>query len=202
MASAGAGMGRGVLDSTAGDGNSGRVLLFSGHMVDRPDRPQPRFPPGKVAAAARRLDDLLATLAAGPADCALTQGAAGGDLLFAEACQARGVDLQLLLPLPEAEFIATSILPCADGRQWAQRYQSVRRQLRRPPAILPAADGDPYVRCNRWLLDRALTLAPEGLHFICLWDGGDGDGAGGTADMIGEVRRRGGRIDWLDTRQL
>jgi len=195
-------MGRGATDNTTGYGIPERVLLFSGHMVDRPERPQPRFPPDKVAAAAQRIADLLARLAAGPADIAFTQGAAGGDLLFAEACQARGVDLQLLLPLAEDAFIAASVLPCADGTLWAQRYQAVRRQLRRPPAILPATGGNPFVRCNRWLLERALAHGAERLHFICLWDGADGDGEGGTADMIETVRRSGGRIDWIDTRQL
>jgi hypothetical protein len=195
-------MGRGALDTTAGSGRPERIFLFSGHMVDRPDRPQPRFPPGKVAAAAKRIDDLLATQAAGPGDSALTQGAAGGDLLFAEACQARGVDLQLLLPLAEDAFIAASVLPCTDGILWAQRYQAVCHQLRRPPAILPATGGNPFVRCNRWLLERALAHGAERLHFICLWDGADGDGEGGTADMIETVRRSGGRIDWIDTRQL
>lgn len=202
MAMTGAGMSRGALDTTAGSGKPERVLLFSGHMVDRPDRPQPRFPPGKIAAAAERIDRLLAALAAGPGDRALTQGAAGGDLLFAEACQARGVDLQLLLPQAEGAFIADSILPSADGVHWAQRYHSVCRQLHRPPAILPAGEGNPYVRCNRWLLDRALAHGPERLHFICLWDGTPEGAEGGTADMINEVRRRGGRIDWIDTRQL
>lgn len=197
-------MGRGALDSTVSSGKPERAFLFSGHMVDRPDRPQPRFPPDKVAAAAQRINNVLETLAAGPGDIAFTQGAAGGDLLFAEACQARGVNLHLLLPHPEEDFIAASILPSADGATWQERFLAVRRQLLQPPAILPAGDGNPYVRCNQWLLDRALAHGPEHLQFICLWDGagGDGDGKGGTADMIEAVRRSGGRIDWIDTRQL
>ena len=31
-----------------------QVLLFSGHLVDAPDRKEPRFPAGKVPVAARR----------------------------------------------------------------------------------------------------------------------------------------------------
>ncbi|PKO30370.1 MAG: hypothetical protein CVU34_19370 [Betaproteobacteria bacterium HGW-Betaproteobacteria-7] len=195
-------MGRGALDTTVSSGIPERVLLFSGHMVDRPDRPQPRFPADKVAVAARRIAELLASLASGPGDIAFTQGAAGGDLLFAEACLARGVDLHLLLPLPEKEFIAASILPSADGANWQQRYRSVCQRLHGPPAVLAADDGNPYVRGNQWLLQHALAWGAERLHFICLWDGSNGDGDGGTADMIEEVRRRGGRIDWIDSRQL
>src|SRR5690349_14580778 len=48
-----------------------QVLLFSGHMVDAPDRPQPRFPPRMVPAAARRIAEVLDGLQAGPDDLAL-----------------------------------------------------------------------------------------------------------------------------------
>jgi hypothetical protein len=34
--------------------------------------------------------------------------------------------MQLLLPLPEADFIEQSILPAADGDAWRDRYFAVR----------------------------------------------------------------------------
>lgn len=179
-----------------------KVLLFSGHMIDHPDRPLPRFPAAMADAAAQRIAGTLAALNAGPQDIAFTQGAAGGDLLFAEACQAQGVDLHLLLPEPEAEFIAHSILPCVGGEAWRARYLAVRERLAAPPDNLPPATKNPYLACNQRLLDRALAWGVERLHLICLWDGENGDGDGGTADMVDAVRRRGGRIDWIDTRQL
>lgn len=67
------------------------VLLFSGHMIDAPDRLVPRFPANKEPIAASRIAEALDTLGAGDRDLALTQGACGGDLLFTEACLARGV---------------------------------------------------------------------------------------------------------------
>jgi len=179
-----------------------KVLLFSGHMIDRPDRPLPRFPVTQADAAARRIADTLAALDAGPQDIAFTQGAAGGDLLFAEACQARGVELHLLLPEPEADFIAHSILPCVEGEAWRARYLAVRARLDAPPDSLPPATANPYAACNQRLLERALAWGIERLHLVCLWDGENGDGDGGTADMVDAVRRRGGRIDWIDSRQL
>jgi hypothetical protein len=39
-------------------------------------------------------------------------------------------------------------------------------------------------------------------RFICLWNGGGGDGLGGTAQMYDEVKRRTGRVTWIDTREL
>lgn len=185
-----------------------QVLLFSGHLVDAPDRAQPRFPADKVGAAARRIATELDGLDAGPADLAITQGAAGGDLLFAEACLARGVPLQLLLPLPEAEFIAQSMLPCVDGAAWRDRYRAVKARLTLPAlqadevlGPLPAG-ADPFERANRWLLDSALAHGAARLRFITLWDGAGGDGPGGTQHMVDEVRRRRGELHWIDTRAL
>lgn len=67
-----------------------QVLLFSGHMIDAPDRKTPRFPADKESIAATKIGEALDKLGAGPGDLALTQGACGGDLLFTEACLARG----------------------------------------------------------------------------------------------------------------
>lgn len=185
-----------------------QTLLFTGHMVDAPDRPQPRFPPALVGAAARHIDAALAALGGGPADLALTQGAAGGDLLFAEACLARSVPLRLLLPLAEPEFIAASLLPSSGGAAWLARYRAVVARLDEPPQEAPRELGplqpgsDPFVRANAWLLDRALAFGAERLHCICLWDGGGGDGPGGTRHLVEAVAAAGGRIVRIDPRTL
>ncbi|QLQ26654.1 MAG: hypothetical protein HZT41_04000 [Dechloromonas sp.] len=191
----------------------GKVFLFSGHRIDTPDRPLPRFPADREGIAAARIGEALDSLGAGPDDLAIAQGAAGGDILFGEACLARGSSLQLLLPLPEPEFIATSVLPCCAGETWRARYLALRDRLSLPPRIMPDAlgplprdragkPGDPYERCNRWLLYSALAQGRDRLRFICLWDGNGGDGAGGTAHMVEEVKRRHCQVTWLDTREL
>ena len=185
-----------------------QTIVFTGHMVDAPGRATPRFPAARVDAAARRIDAALAALDAGREDLAFTQGAAGGDLLFAEACLARGVPLRLLLPLAEAEFVAASILPVVDGAAWHARYRAVVAALAEPPreaptdlGPLPAGD-DPFVRANLWLLDSALAFGAERLRCICLWDGGGGDGPGGTRHLVEAVRAAGGRIIRIDTNAL
>src|SRR6266705_2201530 len=57
-----------------------QVFLFSGHMVDAPDRSPPRFPPDKEPLAAAAIDKLLDELGAGTTDVAISSGACGGDL--------------------------------------------------------------------------------------------------------------------------
>ena len=190
-----------------------KVFLFSGHMTDRPDRAEPRFPADKESIAAACIAQALDNLGAAPGDLAFAQGAAGGDILFAEACLARGVPVQILLPFAEPEFIAASVLPSANGEAWQQRYLNLRQRLTRPPRLLrddseaPHTDEhghplDPYARCNLWLLASALRHGLNRLRFICLWNGGGGDGPGGTAHMVKEITRRGGQVTWLDTREL
>ena len=190
-----------------------KVFLFSGHMIDAPGREPPRFPAGKEGAAAQKIGEALDALGAGPGDLALTQGASGGDILFLEACQARGVRACLMLPLEEPEFIDRSILPATDGAAWCERYYAVKESLQDPPRVMPDELGpppktgrdrhaSPFERCNLWLLNTALAWGIDKVRFICLWNGGGGDGPGGTEHMYNEVKRRTGRVTWLDTRTL
>jgi hypothetical protein len=185
-----------------------RTILFTGHMVDAPDRATPRFPASRVDAAARRIVAALDDLGAGPEDLALTQGAAGGDLLFAEACLARGVPLRLLLPLALPEFIAASLLPVVDGAAWHARFRAVVDRLDESPREAPAVLGplapaeDAFVRANLWLLETALAFGADRLVCICLWDGRGGDGPGGTRHLVDAVRAAGGRVVRIDSNLL
>ena len=185
-----------------------RTILFTGHRVDEPDRAAPRFPAGLVTKAARRIDAALDEIGAGPHDLALTQGAAGGDLLFAEACLARSVPLRLMLPLAEPEFIAVSVLPVVGGAEWQARYRSVVARLDRAPLEAPRVLGelapgvDAFERANLWLLETALAYGADRLCCICLWDGGGADGPGGTRHLVEAVRTAGGRVLRIDTQTL
>ena len=191
-----------------------KVFLFSGHMVDAPGRKEPRFPADKEPIAAAAITQALADLGASDKDLALTQGASGGDLLFAEAAVARGMKVQLLLPLPEPDFIAQSILPATGGDGWRKRYYQLRNNpLCLPPRVMPDELGplprdsrgketNPFERCNQWLLNSALALGIKRTRCLCLWNGSGGDGPGGTEHMMKEVKKRTGQVTWLDTRTM
>lgn len=185
-----------------------QVFLFSGHMIDAPDRPTPRFPAEKEGIAAQTISEALGQQGAGPDDLALAQAAAGGDLLFLEACQQRAVRCRILLPFHEPEFIQRSILLSKGGDRWRERFYALKAALPTAPRIMPDELGplpkgvDPYERCNLWLLYTALACGVDKVRFLCLWNGGGGDGPGGTAHMYKEVERRTGRVTWIDSRQL
>ena len=185
-----------------------RTILFTGHRVDEPDRPVPRFPAEQVTKAARRIDAALDEIGACADDLALTQGAAGGDLLFAEACLARSVPLRLLLPFAEAEFVAVSVLPVVGGADWHARFRRVVARLGEAPLEAPRVLGplppgvDAFERANLWLLDTALAFGADRLCCLCLWDGGGADGPGGTRHLVEAVRAAGGRVLRIDTKTL
>jgi tetratricopeptide (TPR) repeat protein len=184
-----------------------QVLLFAGPRVDAPGRARPRFPQALVPQVADEIARVLDGLAAGPEDIALIQGAAGGDLLFAEACVKRGVRVQLHLPLPEPEFVKQAVLASASGETWRMRYYDLRGRLQDPPRVMPDELGPlpPGVyaqkRCNLWLLYSALAREVDRLRFIALWDPAD-DGPGGTAQMVREVTQHTERVALIDLRRL
>lgn len=180
-----------------------QVLVFSGHMVDAPDRPVPRFPLDKIAIVAEEISHVLDDLGVNHDDLALTQGAGGSDLIFAGQCQSRNVTLQFLQPFPEPEFIVRSVLTSQGN--WLDRYNAIRKKMDQPVLCMPEHifEGEnPFEACNLWLLNTALAYGPEKVRFICLWNGESGDGAGGTAHMVEQVKKSAGAVVWLDTRKL
>jgi len=48
----------------------------------------------------------------------------------------------------------------------------------------------------------ATSFGAEKVDCIVLWDGKGGDGPGGTAHLMQEVQKAGGRTHWLDTTKL
>jgi tetratricopeptide (TPR) repeat protein len=174
-----------------------QVVLFSGHMVDKPNRPKPRFPESKADSAAQRIARELDELQVRPGDLGISQAASGGDLLFAEACLARGMRLEIYLPLREQEFLASSVSFAAP--RWQEKYDALKGRTDvvfriMPDELGPAPDDtDVYDRSNRRMLYSALSCGLRKLSFMTLWDGNPGDGPGGTDHMVSLVCQLTGR---------
>jgi hypothetical protein len=180
------------------------VLLFSGHMIDAADRKTPRFPPDKESVAAAAIANTLAEIGAERGDLAICGGACGGDLLFAEACLARDMRLELYIPFDEPTFLASSV-DFADAN-WHDRYlaaKSVATLHVMPNELGPLPPSEnPYERNNLWMLNSAARFGSEKISFISLWNGEGGDGPGGAQHFMDEASRKTKRIYWLDTRKL
>ncbi len=188
------------------------VFLFSGHMIDAPGRIDPRFPNDEnyIDIAAKAIAAKLDELGANKEDIALCGGACGGDLLFAASCLERGLYLEIRIPFEEHVFLRKSVSFAGDI--WQDRFYKVKNNPNTKLYVMPDEIGAPpkgvdaYARNNLWQLYTALSLRPEmtpqRIHFICLWNGKEGDAPGGTKDMYDQISKHSGHTYVLDTNEL
>ncbi|MBY5883978.1 hypothetical protein HFN46_33265 [Rhizobium leguminosarum] len=170
-------------------------ILFSGHMIDMPDRPKARFPQELALPAGRRIRIAISSFLQGsPSEPVLgfASGARGGDILFHEECRAQGIESVIVLPFLPEKFILSSVeLTGSDPGGWRRRFRRLwdeTPETRREMMDLPQ-DDRAYGLCNERLITRARAHGP--VHLIALWDGQEGDGHGGTAYMVAHADSNG-----------
>lgn len=170
-------------------------LVFTGHMVDLPERAQPRFPSTLVNAASAEIERRIVRHTADHVPSKVKGFASlarGGDILFHEICRKLGFETVIILPFSPDLFLKTSVEGVEDGR-WAERFQKLWNETprdRRHNLGLPEFD-EAYAACNDFLLDLARREAP--VQLITLWDRQTGAGVGGTSEFIGRVKQTYGR---------
>ena len=192
-----------------------QVILFTGHMIDKPDRKEPRFPASEESRAQAAIEKEVRQLVEalpGPA-LGVAGGANGGDILFHEICASLKIPTRVLLTLPEGPFIAESV--AGGGPGWIGRFNSLMTshpgknevQVLSGSKDLPSwmrepAGYDVWQRTNIWLLEEALASGAPNLSLIALWDRKSGDGPGGTKDLVEQARKHGVNTILLDTTAL
>jgi hypothetical protein len=189
-----------------------RVILFTGHMIDAPNRAEPRFPPTKVDVAREKIAEAVAAeqkisggIAYGVAGCA-----SGGDIIFHKVCEAMGIPTRIFLALPRELYIRASVAPA--GPDWVEDFNRLLRL--RPYRVLCESEELPtwlqekpnyniWQRNNLWNLHNALAaVGGENVTLIALWNGTSGDAAGGTADMVQKAQDRGAKTIILNTKKI
>ena len=183
-----------LMDETMHDPVSS--LVFTGHMVDLPDRKEPRFPQASVPAArAAHREKILKAMAPDQSPpIGIASGARGGDILFHEECRALGLRTIIVLPFPPEEFERVSVSG-VPGTDWVKRFRRLWRETTqedREVMGLPRKD-EAYSTCNTRIIERAREHGR--FHLIALWDGKGGDGLGGTADLIKQAETQSGKAD-------
>jgi hypothetical protein len=190
----------------------GTVIIFTGHMIDAPERPKPRFPAACEEKAREAIRAALKPLAGDPeTTLGLAGGACGGDILFHEECSKLSVRTRLRLTLPPGPFLARSVAHA--GENWIRRFHDLTASLKDETQVLAAseelpdwlktlANYDVFQRTNIWLLEEALSLGAREVALIALWDGKPGDGPGGTQHLVESAKSRGVNVIRLDTKNL
>lgn len=170
-----------------------RIVVFSGHMFDRPGRRRHRFP---VAFEEPVRDAIAAELKALDAQIGYSSLACGGDLLFAESILERGGEIHIALPFNKADFrrCSVDIIP---GIDFGKRFEHVLARAATVTILNEwgnANDGAAFDYCNRALNGMALL---KGRFFgmdvvpLAVWDGQPGDGIGGTQTFVDYWSRQG-----------
>lgn len=162
-----------------------KLVIFSGHMIDAPDRRVPRFPAEKEDAIRELLEKQLEAMNAG---IGFASAACGSDILFLEAMLDRGGAVHIVLPWPAEEFVKTSV--DLDGKgTWNKRFEAV---LTRAASVrilgqlyMPgSAIGFEY--CNLAVNGLARVFARSldlDITPLAVWDGFVG-GPGGTGSFV------------------
>jgi hypothetical protein len=193
-----------------------RVMLFTGHMVDAPDRPKEkmRFPPTPQAEAKARamIEEAVRKEVTGheAVTVGIAGGACGGDILFHEVCDQLGVSTEVYLALPAAKFQVESVQRGGPG--WVERFQTlterrIPRELQ-PNKALPRwlsdkPDYDIWERNNLWMMFNALAMGARRLTLMALYNRErEPDGPGGTGHLVTEASKWGFKPVELDAREL
>ncbi len=184
-----------------------KVVICSGHMIDKPDRKTPRFPAGKAEAVRAKIAQQLEQWKIGAGDLAVCGGACGADILFAEESLRRGAQLRLLLAQEVDDFVRDSVRHA--GNDWVQRFHALRENgevaIQSERLGKEPNDVSIYARNNLWIINTARVEAADSakIHALLVWDEKPtGDGPGGTSDFEQKVRDLGGLVEIINPTNL
>src|SRR5438552_346617 len=180
------------------------VLVFAGHMIDRPDRATPRFPSEVESAVAKEIQRKIDMLKPG---FGFASAACGSDILFLEAMLDAGAEVSVVLPYNEEDFVRDSV-DFIPNSKWRARFERV---LTRSARVITASTeriaigGISYDFCSQLLLGLAAircrqldtTLIP-----LAVWNEKPGDDLGGTASVVENWRKLGYKPEIINLQKI
>lgn len=162
-----------------------QVLVFTGHMLDRPDRPEPRFPARLEAEVTRAVASALDATGAG---IGYSSAACGADIIFIEQMLKRGAEVNVILPFAEDDFLETSV--AFAGPAWVRRYQrALARATRVTRAVHERYLGDDILFGYTAALTQGAALLRSqqletGVLQLAVLDAADAELTGGTHSAV------------------
>jgi class 3 adenylate cyclase len=169
------------------------VVVFTGHMMDRPGRPSPRFPGLRAVEAGvrREIDRTLDSIDARIGYCS---AACGSDIIFIEAMVERGGEVNIVLPFTVPDFIRESVQFA--GQQWLPRFHRAVRLAQTVKNVTTEKFLDSrqlfsfanlFIRGLAHLRAETLATRPE---LVAVLDQSAKSASGGTADAVSVWRDR------------
>jgi class 3 adenylate cyclase len=179
-----------ILDNTGKDATlfSGfrppAIVHYCGHIIAAPGK-SGRFPAQEEASVSARIAAVIDGMRIGAAYGSL---AAGADLLFVEALQARGIAVNIILPFAKSDMLEQSVRHAGPG--WEARFETclaAAKTVRYATEDLYLGDDHLFTYCSRLAMGLAVLCARHlhaPVHQMVVWDGEARSGVAGTvADM-------------------
>ncbi|MCS5611596.1 MAG: DUF4071 domain-containing protein, partial [Candidatus Poribacteria bacterium] len=98
-----------------------RIVVFSGHKIDRPELSSSRFPTHLEAEVKKRIVERLNQL---DPEIGYACAAAGADILFLEAMLERNAEINIVMPFEKEAYIKTNV-DVVLGADWENRFEKV-----------------------------------------------------------------------------
>jgi class 3 adenylate cyclase/tetratricopeptide (TPR) repeat protein len=181
-----------------------KVAVFSGHMIDRPGRANPRFP-AQLEVAVR--DEIHKRLVKHGAGFGYASAACGSDILFLESLLELSGKAYVVLPFEQEQFKKDSVEIANDPR-WGERYEKI---LKRASDVLLASDQPMEESAlsfeyTNLLLHGLANIRAERFETelvpMAVWDGKPGDGLGGTASVVERWQKLGYEIELINLEEM
>jgi len=117
--------------------------------------------------------------------CGISSVAAGGDLLFAEACMQLGLPLRVLLPLQRDQFRSDF-----DETDWVRVERVLQYAISVDVTVEDSSREVRYYECGIQTVQQCDLL-------LALWDGESSRGLGGTEQIVSFAKAQGRAIYWI-----
>ena len=180
------------------------VVMFVGHMVDKPGRPVARFPPRLEGAVKEAIRSRLRLL---DSNFGYASAACGSDILFHEAMLERNGESHIVLPY-EKQFFTKDSVALFDSGGWTSRFEGI---MGRAVEIQEASKRSQMCGNVSFEFANLLLHGLAGMHAerldtklipLAVWDGKPGDEPGGTAGTIECWWRAGLDVEIIDLAKI
>jgi class 3 adenylate cyclase len=180
------------------------VVMFVGHMVDKPDRQVARFPPRLEGAVREAISSRLQLL---DSKFGYASAACGSDILFHEAMLERNGESHVVLPYEKQFFTKDSVELVGSG-SWMSRFERI---MGRAVEIQEASKksqmcGNVSFEFANLLLHGLADIHAQQLDTklipLGVWDGKPGDELGGAAGTIERWRLAGLEVEIIDLARI
>jgi len=161
------------------------IVVFAGHLIDRPERASARFPAELEPAVRAAIESRIKKIAPG---FGYASAGCGADILFFEALLESGGEAHVVLPYEKEQFIKDSV--AFANSDWVNRFERI---LERATSVTTASserieEGSMSFEYANLLLFGLAEIRARQLETnlvpLAIWDKKPGDGPGGTASVV------------------